>query len=61
MLPCTVTISQESFDALVAEGIEEFDMTREGAVKDAIQQFTAQGILHTLLLMLCALPCHYIR
>jgi hypothetical protein len=42
---CAVAISQESFDALVAEGIEEFDLTREEAVKDAIQQFTAQGTL----------------
>jgi hypothetical protein len=43
MSSCAVAISQESFDALVAEGIEEFDLTRKEAVKDAIQQFTAQG------------------
>lgn len=31
-------ISQETFDAAVAENMEEFDMEREEAIEDAIEQ-----------------------
>ena len=37
-------ISQETFDAAVQENIEEFDMSKEEALKDAIQQFQSQGV-----------------
>ena len=37
-------ISQETFDAAVQENIEEFEMTKEEALKDAIQQFQSQGV-----------------
>eukprot|EP00611_Tribonema_gayanum_P030890 TRINITY_DN8729_c0_g1_i1.p1 TRINITY_DN8729_c0_g1~~TRINITY_DN8729_c0_g1_i1.p1 ORF type:complete len:609 (-),score=179.70 TRINITY_DN8729_c0_g1_i1:450-2228(-) len=39
-----VTVTQESFDALVAENVEEFDMDRQEAVADAVQQLKAQGV-----------------
>jgi hypothetical protein len=35
-------ISQETFDEVVKENIEEFDMSPEEAVQDAVQQFEAQ-------------------
>jgi hypothetical protein len=35
-------ISQETFDEVVKENIEEFYMTPEEAVKDAVRQFEAQ-------------------
>ncbi len=38
-------ISQETFDQTVDENIEEFGMERPEALKEAILQFTAQGIL----------------
>lgn len=37
-------ITQETFDEVVKENIEEFDMNLEEATKDAIDQFTKQGI-----------------
>jgi hypothetical protein len=37
-------ISQETFDECVAENVEEFDMTLEEAVADAVQQFESQGV-----------------
>eukprot|EP00124_Ichthyophonus_hoferi_P002524 Ihof_evm3s175 gene=Ihof_evmTU3s175 len=37
-------ISQETFDAAVEENIATFDMEREQAIDDAIEQFEAQGI-----------------
>jgi len=37
-------ITQETFDEVVQENIDEFDMTREEAVQDALQQFSKQGI-----------------
>eukprot|EP00286_Rhodomonas_abbreviata_P019714 CAMPEP_0181309170 /NCGR_PEP_ID=MMETSP1101-20121128/11870_1 /TAXON_ID=46948 /ORGANISM="Rhodomonas abbreviata, Strain Caron Lab Isolate" /LENGTH=501 /DNA_ID=CAMNT_0023415635 /DNA_START=40 /DNA_END=1545 /DNA_ORIENTATION=+ len=37
-------ISQETFDAAVRENMDDFDMPREEAVQDAIQQFEMQGI-----------------
>ena len=35
-------ISQDTFDAVVKENIEEFEMEPEEALDDAIQQFEAQ-------------------
>lgn len=35
-------ISQETFDAVVKENVEEFGLDLEEARKDAIQQFKAQ-------------------
>jgi hypothetical protein len=35
-------ISQETFDAVVKENMEEFDMSREEAVKEAVEQFQSQ-------------------
>ncbi|EGZ13193.1 hypothetical protein PHYSODRAFT_259266 [Phytophthora sojae] len=37
-------ISQETFDECVAENVEEFDMSLEEAVADAVQQFGSQGV-----------------
>lgn len=37
-------ISQETFDAVVQECIDDFAMTREEALRDAISQFTSQGV-----------------
>ena len=35
-------ISQETFDAVVKENMEEFDMSREEAVQEAVEQFQSQ-------------------
>jgi hypothetical protein len=35
-------ITQETFDAVVKENVEEFEMELEEARKDAIKQFVAQ-------------------
>ncbi len=48
-------ISQETFDAVVKENIEEFDMEAEEALNDAIQQFEAQVLysaiqLHSIII-----------
>lgn len=37
-------ITQETFDDAVKENIEEFEMSPEEAVEDAIQQFKSQGV-----------------
>ncbi|XP_072946459.1 armadillo repeat-containing protein 6 homolog [Epargyreus clarus] len=37
-------ITQETYDEVVQENIEEFDMSPEEAVKEAIAQFEAQGV-----------------
>ncbi|GMF33221.1 unnamed protein product [Phytophthora fragariaefolia] len=37
-------ISQETFDECVAENVEDFDMSLEEAVADAVQQFESQGV-----------------
>ncbi|CEG43164.1 Uncharacterized conserved protein [Plasmopara halstedii] len=37
-------ISQETFDECVAENVEDFEMSLEEAVADAIQQFESQGV-----------------
>lgn len=36
-------ITQETFDAVVKENIEEFDMEGSEALKEAIEQFESQG------------------
>lgn len=37
-------ITQETFDEVVNENMEEFDMERNEAIKDAIKQFKSQGV-----------------
>ncbi|XP_001629690.2 armadillo repeat-containing protein 6 [Nematostella vectensis] len=37
-------ISQETFDAVVRENIEEFEMDLDEAVSDAMEQFVSQGV-----------------
>ncbi|XP_063369348.1 armadillo repeat-containing protein 6 homolog [Cydia amplana] len=37
-------ISQETYDEVVQENIQEFDMSAEEAIQDAINQFEAQGV-----------------
>ena len=41
----TKRITQETFDEVVKENIDEFDMTSEEALSEAIQQFESQGRL----------------
>lgn len=35
-------ITQQTFDDVVRENTEDFDMTVEDAIKDAVQQFESQ-------------------
>ena len=35
-------ITQETFDEVVRENMEEFDLSHEEALKDAVEQFTSQ-------------------
>jgi hypothetical protein len=37
-------ISQETFDSVVQENVDDFDMTKEAALADAIEQFKMQGV-----------------
>jgi hypothetical protein len=37
-------ISQETFDGVVKENVEEFDMPLKEAIADAVQQFLSQGV-----------------
>ncbi len=37
-------ITQDFFDEVVKENIDDFCMSQEEALKDAIQQFTSQGV-----------------
>jgi hypothetical protein len=37
-------ISQETFDEVVAENVEEFEMTLQEAIQDAMVQFQKQGV-----------------
>ena len=37
-------ITQETFDLVVKENMEEFDMERAEAVRDAKEQFEQQGV-----------------
>ena len=36
-------ITQETFDAVVKENIEEFDMNPDEALREAVEQFQSQG------------------
>lgn len=36
-------ITQETFDAVVKENMEEFEMDADEAVKEAVEQFDSQG------------------
>ena len=45
-------ISQETFDAVVKENVEEFGLDLEEARKDAVQQFKAQVGLPFIFLLL---------
>ena len=49
-------LTQEEFDALVKENMEEFGMEREEAVEDAIKTFTMQGVGLTGMLVTQDLP-----
>ncbi len=40
-------ISQETFDAVVKENMEEFEMEAEEALNEAVEQFQAQVDLST--------------
>lgn len=42
--PQRVQISQETFDEVVKENMEEFDMELDEATRDAVQQFESQGV-----------------
>ena len=44
-------ISQETYNQVVRENIEEFEMTPEEAIEDAVKQFSAQ-VIHCHLLKL---------
>jgi hypothetical protein len=37
-------INQATFDEVVKENIEEFELSREEAVKEALKQFESQGM-----------------
>lgn len=37
-------ITQDTFDAVVKENMDEFEMSAEEALADSIQQFESQGI-----------------
>lgn len=36
-------ITQETFDAVVRENMEEFEMEQDEALREAVQQFESQG------------------
>lgn len=38
-----MSISQETFDEVVKENMEEFGLDRQAALDEAVQQFTSQG------------------
>lgn len=39
-------ITQETFDSVVKENMDEFEMSREEAIKEAIEQFQSQVVMH---------------
>ena len=45
-------ISQETFDAVVKENMEEFDMSAEEAIQDAVSQFEAQVIIIIIIIII---------
>lgn len=54
-------ITQETFDAVVTENIEDFDMDSEDALREAIEQFESQGSLAKMLNLriVLRLSCSY--
>ena len=42
-------ITQETFDSVVKENVQEFDMSPADAMQDAIEQFKAQVILQNII------------
>lgn len=40
-------ITQDTYDEIVKENIDEFDMTPEEAIKEAVAQFEAQVCMRT--------------
>ncbi|CAG5030850.1 unnamed protein product [Parnassius apollo] len=44
MLKMVRVITQETYDEVVKENMEEFDMSPEEAIKEAVAQFEAQGV-----------------
>lgn len=42
-----MSITQETFDEVVKENMEDFEMDREAAAEDAVEQFKAQGKVGT--------------
>lgn len=42
-LAMAMSITQDRFDEVVKENMEDFGMGREGADEDAVEQFKAQG------------------
>lgn len=52
-------ITQETFDAVVRENMEEFDMDAAEALKEAVEQFESQGNAETVVaLMLPTITIH---
>ena len=47
------TISQETFDSVVKENIEDFEMDDQEALNDAIKQFESQVSIQALDLQNC--------
>lgn len=43
-------ISQQTFDDVVKENMEEFDMTPEEAIEDAVKQFESQVFIQFITL-----------
>ena len=39
-----VKITQETFDAAVKENVDEFGLSLEEAIEDAVKQFVSQGV-----------------
>ena len=42
-----MSITQDTFDEVVKENMEDFGMDRKGAAEDAVEQFKAQGKVGT--------------
>lgn len=43
-----MSITQDTFDEVVKENMEDFGMDREAAAGDAVEQFKAQGKVGTI-------------
>lgn len=50
-------ISQETFDDVVKENMEDFGMDKEEAARDAIEQFKSQGKLEPISNPTVFCPC----